>query len=519
MQVPHNKVNKDEPYQSVIDAPDVSFIASQHRILVKEDEYNRLNETLSLLFKLLNTISQDQDIFNKMISIARDRDTLDSSYGQKDFNMVLILWLAKDVFYCYEHLNLATDMRLDTAEGQALLAIIMFLDNKNKRNEDYRYFSSIVEGTDDINQSLIETYNEMCIFYRDQTYVKVSYSGEEDFSLVWSLRAIDGNQYIPEVRKFLNELALCIARVAGMTIKRKEWLSVLEKRSEEAHNDDGNQISPNSTETVEELDKLIGLNQVKTEVMSMKNFIEVNQRRQKAGMKTPPISYHCVFIGNPGTGKTTVARIVAGIYKGMGILKKGHLVETDRSGLVAEYIGQTAIKTNKIIDKALDGVLFIDEAYSLADGGKIDFGREAISTLVKRMEDDRDRLVVILAGYADEMEKFIKTNPGLRSRFNRYIHFEDYTASELMQIFKGLIGKYDFNLMPEASQLVRMHLEECVERKKKDFGNARYIRNLFERTIKAQAVRLSGIPNTDKTDLAKITADDVLSAITETKKG
>ena len=209
---------------------------------------------------------------------------------------------------------------------------------------------------------------------------------------------------------------------------------------------------------------------------------------------------------------------MAGIYKDLGILKKGHLIETARSGLVAEYVGQTAVKSNRIIDTALDGVLFIDEAYSLVDGGNGDFGKEPISTLVKRMEDDRDRLVVILAGYADEMEKFIESNPGLRSRFNRYIHFEDYTAIELMQIYKGMVQKYDFNLMPDAEQLVQKHLEKCVAHKEKDFGNARYVRNLFERTIKAQAVRLAGIPNTDKIDLAKITADDILSAITEEEK-
>ena len=247
----------------------------------------------------------------------------------------------------------------------------------------------------------------------------------------------------------------------------------------------------------------------------MKNFIEVNQRRQQAGMKTPLVSYHCVFTGNPGTGKTTVARIVAGIYKELGILKKGHLVETDRSGLVAEYVGQTAVKTNKIIDTALDGVLFIDEAYSLVEGGNGDFGKEAISTLVKRMEDDRDRLVVILAGYASEMEKFIESNPGLRSRFNRFIHFEDFTANELMQIYKGMVEKYDFNLMPDAEQLVQKHLEKSVAYKEKDFGNARYVRNLFEHTIKAQAVRIADVPNTDKEDLARITAEDIQSAINE----
>ena len=516
----NNKKNENGSSQSIHETISTSAITSQHRILIKEDDYNGLRDTLSLLVKQLKTISHDKEVFNTVLSVARDKDTLDSNFGPENFNNTLILWLGKDVSYCYEHLDLATDMNLDTASGQALLAITMFLqDSKHKSDEDYRYFMSIVTGNDDINMSLKETYNEMWILFRDQTDTKVTYSGEEDFSLIWGLRAMDGDRYIPQVRKLLNKMAVYIACVSGMTVKRSEWLSVLHDRKETDPNDnEDKQFSPDFTATVEDLDKLIGLNQVKTEVMSMKHFIEVNQRRQQAGMKTPHISYHCVFTGNPGTGKTTVARIVAGIYKDLGILKKGHLVETDRSGLVAEYVGQTAVKTNKIIDTALDGVLFIDEAYSLVDGGNGDFGKEAISTLVKRMEDDRDRLVVILAGYADEMEKFIESNPGLRSRFNRYIHFDDYTANELIQIYKGMVEKYDFNLMYDAEQLVQKHLEKCVACKEKDFGNARYVRNLFERTIKAQAVRLAGIPNTDKIDLAKITADDFLSAITEEER-
>ena len=518
--IENNKKIEKESSKSSHKEYSTSAFACHYKILLKEDDYNGLKDTLSLLLPLLKKISHDKEIFNTMLSIAKDKDTLDSDFGPENFNTTLVMWLAKDVFYCYKHLGLETDMNLNSASGQALLAITMFLrDDKNKSDEDYRYFTSIVTGNDDINQSLKETLNEMCILFRDQTDTKVTYSGEEDFSLIWGLRAMNGDRYIPEVSKLLNKMAVYIACAAGMTLERSEWLSVLESRKEKNLNDNEDKDkSLDSTSTVEDLNKLIGLNQVKSEVMSMKHFIEVNQRRQQAGMKTPLISYHCVFTGNPGTGKTTVARIVAGIYKDLGILKKGHLIETDRSGLVAEYVGQTAVKTNKIIDTALDGVLFIDEAYSLVEGGNGDFGKEAISTLVKRMEDDRDRLVVILAGYADEMEKFIESNPGLRSRFNRYIHFEDYTAIELMHIYKCMVEKYDFNLMPDAEQLAQNHLEKCVVHKEKDFGNARYVRNLFERTIKAQAVRLAGIPNTDKIDLARITADDFLSAITEEKK-
>ena len=236
-------------------------------------------------------------------------------------------------------------------------------------------------------------------------------------------------------------------------------------------------------------------------------------KRDEMGMKSPNLSLHCVFTGNPGTGKTTVARILAGIYKDLGILKSGHLVETDRSGLVAEYVGQTAVKTNKIIDEALDGVLFIDEAYSLVQGGKEDYGSEAIATLLKRMEDDRDRLVVILTGYTNEIETFINSNPGLRSRFNRYIHFDDYSAEELFKIFLLNAEKNEYKLTEEAKTFLSKKLEEVIKNKQKDFGNARYIRNLFEKTIEAQANRLAIKPNVTKEMLTEIQLVDLKNVI------
>ncbi len=258
-----------------------------------------------------------------------------------------------------------------------------------------------------------------------------------------------------------------------------------------------------------ELDNLIGITGVKEEIAKLQNFIKIQLVRKSQGLKTSPISYHCVFTGNPGTGKTTVARIIAEIYKDLGILSKGHLVETDRSGLVAEFVGQTAVKTNKIIDSALDGVLFIDEAYSLVQGNSNDFGSEAISTLLKRMEDDRDRLVVILAGYRDEMKTFIDANPGLQSRFNRYIHFDDYTADELFEIFSLNATKNQYILTNEASTVLRSKIEETVARKDKNFGNARTVRNMFEKTLEHQATRLTAEGVLDKEALQRITEEDI----------
>ena len=258
------------------------------------------------------------------------------------------------------------------------------------------------------------------------------------------------------------------------------------------------------------LDDLIGLNLVKEEIATLVNYIKMKQMRDEMSLKTPEVSYHCVFLGNPGTGKTTVARIIADIYRELGILKRGHLVESDRSGLVAEYVGQTAVKTNQMIDKALDGVLFIDEAYTLANESKEDFGHEAIATLLKRMEDDRDRLVVILAGYTNEMEDFINSNPGLRSRFNRYIHFEDYSAEELFKIFLLNAKKNEYTLADDVKDYLLQKLEEVVAKKPKDFGNARYIRNLFEKTVEAQANRLASEPKITKELLVEIKKEDIM---------
>ena len=257
-----------------------------------------------------------------------------------------------------------------------------------------------------------------------------------------------------------------------------------------------------------ELKSLIGLERVKEDVDSLRNLIKIQALRKQQGLPNTKVSYHCVFTGNPGTGKTTVARIVAGIYKELGLLKKGHLVEVDRSKLVAEYVGQTAPKTNKVIDEALDGVLFIDEAYSLL-GGENDFGSEAIATLLKRMEDDRDRLVVILAGYTNEIKEFIESNPGLQSRFNRYIQFDDYSAEELTEIFKRSLRKSHYKIKRDAFEKLQTVIEKAVATKDKHFGNARYVRNLFEKVVQNQANRLAKMDTIDNDELSIITLEDI----------
>ena len=262
-----------------------------------------------------------------------------------------------------------------------------------------------------------------------------------------------------------------------------------------------------------ELDELIGLDQVKEEVRSLANFVKVQKQREAKGLKTPKMSFHLVFTGSPGTGKTTVARIVARIYKDLGVLKKGHMVETDRSGLVANYVGQTATKTNAIVDSALNGVLFIDEAYALVpDNKNNDYGQEAISTLLKRMEDDRDKLVVIVAGYTKEMKRFIDSNPGLQSRFNRYIDFPDYTSGELCDIFNMYVKNNQYTLTSDAQRYLKTRFDSAVHHKDRNFGNARYARNVFEKSIQRQANRLSKEKNPTAKQLSELTASDIREA-------
>ncbi len=252
-----------------------------------------------------------------------------------------------------------------------------------------------------------------------------------------------------------------------------------------------------------ELDSLIGLARIKEEVRTLANFLKLQQRRSQAGLPDTELSLHMVFTGNPGTGKTTVARIVGKVFAAMGILSRGHLVETDRSGLVAEFIGQTGPKTHAKIDEALDGVLFVDEAYSLvSQDGQDPYGNEAVQALLKRSEDDRQRLVVILAGYPDEMHTLLQTNPGLMSRFNRQMRFDDYAPLELARIFSWLCKKNRYTLAPAARARLILGLSELYRRRDRTFGNGRAVRNLFEQAVRRMANRIA--------DVAELSAEKLM---------
>lgn len=297
--------------------------------------------------------------------------------------------------------------------------------------------------------------------------------------------------------------------------RRDEPAAAEEKQDDEKSEKEPAVSEKSLEELMAELDALIGLEGVKQEVRSLINLIKVRKMRKEHGLKVMDMSFHMVFTGNPGTGKTTVARLVAQIYKQLGFLSKGQLIETDRSGLVAGYVGQTAGKVTDVVNSALGGILFIDEAYALARKGmENDFGREAIDTLVKLMEDHRDDLVVIVAGYTDEMHDFLTSNPGLISRFNKYIDFKDYTDDELMAILCMNAQRQGYAIDEGAKAVVREMLGAMTLGDRMDFGNARGMRNLLEKLVQAQANRLAQAEGEITREmLCEITQADARSAL------
>jgi len=258
-----------------------------------------------------------------------------------------------------------------------------------------------------------------------------------------------------------------------------------------------------------ELDRLIGMKTIKNFIYEIYALLYINQCRRKEGLKTDGQVLHMIFKGNPGTGKTTVARIIGKLFKEMGVLSKGHLVEVERADLVGEYIGHTAQKTREHIKKAMGGILFIDEAYSLARGGDKDFGREAIDCLVKSLEDYRNDFILILAGYSSEMDEFLSSNPGLPSRFPIQVDFPDYVLDELMQIAEMMMEEREYQFSSYARQKLRKHLQGQLNQSNRSFSNARHVRNLIEKSIRYQAVRLLEKPAPSKEDLITIGSDDL----------
>lgn len=503
---------------------------------IDEDYFRLACNTGANFYKQVQALGHNKEVMEALYNEDELKVFDDKSRNYGGLNSRLLLAAIHDVLTSYEGLDRKNaiirdlglpkpKMKLDNNEGYGLASLMLrFLNPSRNDVYDSREGIAMQDGLSIASEFI--------------NLVKKGYKNPHEgdgFLLVRYLRAygIDKelvNQYIIKLYRFANVMAKgdnkiteeessWLASIMGYIQKSPTQFKDIDEDDFEAlnTNDDEPESEPEQKEPEGEpeepaevrLNKLVGLATVKEEVGKLASFLKIQQLRKEKGLKAAPISYHCVFTGNPGTGKTTVARILAGIYKELGILKKGQLIETDRSGLVAEFVGQTAVKTNKIIDRALDGVLFIDEAYSLVAGGENDFGSEAIATLLKRMEDDRDRLIVILAGYSNEMQTFIDSNPGLQSRFNRYITFDDYNADELMEIFKRRAEDNEYKLTAKAETALKALLDKAIAEKDNNFGNGRFVRNLFEKAIERQAVRLAAETDLSEEKLCALEPQDL----------
>ena len=292
--------------------------------------------------------------------------------------------------------------------------------------------------------------------------------------------------------------------------KELELLRLKMEKQVPRNNNFNNQNINNIDDILQELNQLIGLKQLKEEINNLVAFLNIQKKRAEHGLPKSPLTLHLVFCGSPGTGKTTVARLIGKIYRELGVLEKGHCIETDRSEIVSGYIGQTAIRVDKLVESALDGVLFIDEAYTLKPlESPKDFGQEAIDTLLKRMEDYRDRLVVIVAGYDVEMNRFISSNPGLQSRFTRYFKFDDYVPEEMLAIFEKICKSNHYLVNSQAKNKLLEKFTDLYHHRDSSFGNGRLVRNIFEKTIERQANRLAKIKNINKEMMMEIVDEDI----------
>ena len=502
----------------------------ESQVQMSQEQFTKLRSSAVNLFHQLNELCGMESV--QALLAMYDGEQFQKLREKTETRFVIDWKLASfaltDTIMCYRQLGYGLD--LNRKEGVGMIIFLMLLCSKE------------AEETTVFNQPLV------------LSLVKEAGDFIEAFDRVVTIKSPDGSLLVPVIMRkgkidseavdkycvLFYRFASTMAKIDGnVSGTESEWLGklmhnaqsagsqndVASERTAEVSEENSRKGIPASEKqervrvmdqnqepgTAEkELAGLVGLQTVKTEVSKLSNYLKMQQLRKQKGMMSVPVTYHCVFTGNPGTGKTTVARILAGIYRDMGVLRKGHLVETDRSGLVAEYVGQTAVKTNKLIDSALDGVLFIDEAYTLVQGGSGDsYGPEAVATLLKRMEDDRNRLVVILAGYSGPMKQFIDSNPGLRSRFNRFIHFDDYSSEELMAIFRLNASKYDYLLDHKAEERLRELFAEAVAVKDEHFGNARFVRNIFEKVMENQASRLASSTDITEDKLRTILSEDI----------
>lgn len=461
---------------------------------IKKEYYRVVNEFGNKYFDFLNKLGKNE-LFISHINKQHPNSTL------KFIETLGII----DLLKCF---NEVADIN-NTTSNESFA--IMFLQSKLNGLSILKY-EDIVKLNDKVT---INHYNELIKSVTDElneTKTKDSFK----FNLAELLLNFDKELHTEYLSTIYQFASLVIKADGKITRSEEDSLKKIMNQSNQnslakiLHKNDVVENEKTLEELLFDLYDLTGLQTVKQEINTLINLIKLKKAREEFELKNTDMSLHIVFSGNPGTGKTTVARHLAKIYKCLGVLKKGHLVETDRSGLIAEYVGQTAIKVNKLVDSALDGVLFIDEAYAIFSDEKDTYGKEAIATLLKRMEDDRERLIVVLAGYTDQMAMFINSNPGLKSRFNKYIDFPDYTPDELYSIFIGMSRKLNFVLEDALPDQLKLRFLEEIEKGDATFGNGRFVRNLFEKMLENQANRLAFDTKLNKDKLSLLKVEDLI---------
>ncbi len=408
-----------------------------------------------------------------------------------------------NILMCMAYLNDGRDLRVNQFIQEYYDKISLFIEQEEEcRLEGKRYLvRKLSAGTmEDQTQWLIDALESGRGHFQKSRYPVMRCSEDSQRKSEEQIRQEKEEKQKQEA-----------ARKQKEAVQAREEFQKVKKRLQEREKAEKEAQEARLKKLLEELNELVGLQDVKEEIQSMINLIKIRRLRESMQMPTLDMSYHMVFTGSPGTGKTTVARLLARIYKELGVLSEGQLIETDRSGMVAGYVGQTAINVREIVEKAIGGVLFIDEAYALVNRETPnDFGSEAVDTLVKLMEDHRDNLVVIVAGYTQEMKSFLKSNTGLISRFNKFITFPDYNEQELLDILDVMAGKAGLEITQAARDSVRRYLQEMEPPVKADFGNARGIRNLFEKIVMNQANRLVLLEEPTREQLKLICMEDTL---------
>jgi stage V sporulation protein K len=449
-------------------------------------------------------IYQAQSLFNKNKDNFRDIKIAiyDDLSGQGDLDNVDSLFntlIIKDIEFISRKLNIDITYQSNHPEFFYILSFIAYLMNAN-------HLIAGLQGNDlDTKIRLTDYFDKLkeielpsgfilkSLDVKANSFLKKAYT---EFITQLSQAIVAADQNVTSLE--MNVLSELLNQLNTNNFGAVQE-AIVANKSSTTNNNASNQNSKLSSETVEsiddvlkELDSFTGMEGIKKDVRTLINLLKIQKQREQQGLSVVKPSLHMVFTGPPGTGKTTVGRIMGRVFKTLGVLAKGHIIETDRSGLVAGYVGQTAIKVDEIVQSAKDGVLFIDEAYTLSPSeGQDSFGQEAIDTLLKRMEDMRENLVIIVAGYQEEMQRFIESNPGFKSRFNKYISFEDYKPEELIQIFKSIVTKNNYKVDEDLILGLSARFNELYHSRTKSFGNGRVVRNLFEKIVENQSNRLA----------------------------